>query len=291
MGRPLKIKMSGGLFAGLQEMTTAEIDSVAYMILQEYSSVPGTGRLQINGNSSYAHIGTFTDTIRPNAIGSHPVGTAVNSTNYVFRQQLTAVTPNPSARPFDIKYNGSTFDGLQEMNDSDIVANIIDRVQTMIGLGGIGTYKLQPSAPSGGTWVDLGTVSNTIQGGATTTTKMWFCTANASPPAIVRPLEWQTGASEGIKEMSDSMIKELCNYYRKEIISSGIGNYYLGINAPSVGTWAQMGTIFDDTRRTVANQQYSTYYAGRQVGPYTGLTVMSSTETPTNDMKLWCRKA
>ena len=96
MGRPLKLKFNGSTFAGLQEMSDADLDTVAHMILEEFGSTIGVGNLYVNGNTANAHIGTWVDTKRVNTVGSHPVGTSTNSTSYVFRQDLGSVTISES---------------------------------------------------------------------------------------------------------------------------------------------------------------------------------------------------
>jgi len=299
MGRPLKLKFNGSTFAGLQEMSDADLDTVAHMILEEFGSTIGVGNLYVNGNTANAHIGTWVDTKRVNTVGSHPVGTSTNSTSYVFRQDLGSVTHALSSRPFDIK-SASPFTGLQEMGDSEIVTDIINRVKAKVGSNTIGTYVLQPNAPGTGTWLNKGTITNDTQTGSNTST-LWLCSAYGTNN-VTRPLEW----SAGIKEMSDSMIKELVSYYRSEIATTGIGNYYLGPSPPAAGTWITAGSGFDDTRHQLGNVAYTggytggyiLYYSGRNAGTYygtyygnyTGQTVLSAKETVTT-FKLWLRTA
>jgi len=264
MARPLKIKYDGSTFAGLQEMSDSEIDSFADLLLDSFTDNVGTGHLAINSQSSWTNIGTFSDTRRDQNVGTHPANTTIHTENYVFRQNLSAVSPSTSARPMEIKGSGS-FEGLQEMSDSDIVSNIINRVKSKIGSFGPGTYKLQPSAPSGGTWTSVGTITNKTVSGNNTST-LWRRTDGITTPGT-RPMKWD---SSSLKELTNTEINDLTDYFRSEIISSGIGKYQLATSAPAGGTWIQAGSGFTDDRHQRANQNYSGNYTGNYTGAYTG---------------------
>lgn len=296
MARPLKIKMLSGAFAGLQEMTNSELDYVAHLILKKFATSSGTGELSINDTNGGATVGTFTDTSRPGSdVGEHPIGTNILSTSYTFRQDLTTITPSTAVRPFNIKYNGAVMDGLQEMSNLNIISGMISRVKAKLALKELGTYKLAASNPGGGTWVSKGTVSNDIID-AGNTTQLWLCTAPASTPTAVRPVEWN---GTGLQEMSDTQIELLTDYFRQEIVDTGIGNYHLttaDANATLPGTWVIMGNAFDDTRRQAANQTYNKppgsagyFYGGNNA--YVGFTVLNGIDVVTDDIQLWMRTA
>jgi hypothetical protein len=263
MSRPLKIKYSGGTFAGLQEMSDSEIDSFADLLLDSFTDNVGTGHLSVNTSTSWASIGTFSDTRRDQAVGTHPANTTIHTENYVFRQNLGSVSPSTSARPIEIK--GVPFNGLQEMSDSDIVTNIINRVKAKIATFSPGTYKLQPSAPSGGTWTSVSTITNKTVSGNNTST-LWRRTDGVTSPGT-RPLKLSSGA---LRELSNAEIVDLTDYFRSEIIASGVGKYQLATSAPSGGTWIVAGTGFSDDRHQRTNQNYTGSYAGTYAGGYTG---------------------
>jgi hypothetical protein len=263
MSRPLKIKYSGGTFAGLQEMSDSEIDSFADLLLDSFTDNVGTGHLSVNTSTTWASIGTFSDTRRDQAVGTHPANTTIHTENYVFRQNLGLVSPSTSARPIEIK--GVPFSGLQEMSDSDIVTNIINRVKAKIATFSPGTYKLQPSAPSGGTWTSVSTITNKTVSGNNTST-LWRRTDGVTSPGT-RPLKLSSGA---LRELSNAEIVDLTDYFRSEIIASGVGKYQLATSAPSGGTWIVAGTGFSDDRHQRTNQNYTGSYAGTYAGSYTG---------------------
>lgn len=310
MARPLKIKYNGTAFEGLQEMSNTDLDTLADLILSEQTNNPTeVGHLSVNGlDNTWTHIGTFSDTRRDQAVGTHPANTTIHTEDYVFRQNLTAITPS-TVRPHVIKYDGSSnFQGLEEMTDAYIVDNIIERVKIKIGVFGIGTYKLQPTAPTGGTWTSVDTITNkTVTGNNTST--LWRRIDNTSLTAN-RPIKWN---STGLQEMSDTELKKLVEYLRSEIIASGVGRYILSTSAPTTGgTWIQAGTGFTDDRHQRTNQNYSgsytggytggytRYYSGRNagtyygtyygtyIGTYVGATIMSTKET-VETLKLWLR--
>jgi len=192
--------------------------------------------------------------------------------------------------------------------------------QDKFAASGLGSYALQASAPAGGTWTNIGTITDTVSGGTTSTTYLWKQTTPASTPTTVRPMRWD--GVNAIQEMTDAQIETLTARFRNQI-KAGIGQYQISQASPATGgTWATRGTAFSDTRRTLANQSYSNtysrtfgrnftgyyirYYSGRNAGTYarnftgyytgyytgyfTGLTVQAATET--NETKsLWVRTA
>jgi hypothetical protein len=326
MAKPLKWNGS----AGIKEMSSSEIDDNVDLILDHFSGMTSnnTGHLAMNAEAGWTAIGTFADTRRDQAQGTHPANTTINTDNYVFRQNLTDLTPSPTARPMEVKYSGGSYDGgIIEMTDAECRADIVDRINAKITAGGVGSYVLQPSAPGSGSWTSVATINNKFQSGVNNTTKLWKRTTGSNTTAT-RPIKWN--GSAGIKEMSDAEIKDLVEMYQESIVDTGIGKYQLSASAPGSGTWQTVGSAFADTRKERGNVNYSgsysgayagnysgayagnysTYYSGRQVGPYTGYytgtytgyytgsytgsytgaTILASTET-VSTMKLWLRTA
>ena len=243
----------------LQEMTDAQIDYSAHRILESFaSSNSGTGTVNINGAGTA--IGTFVDTERPNTIGSHPVGTNVNSVTLTFNQELTAVAENIT-RP--LVYNTGN---LNQADDTAINGTVINRALTELVNDGLGSYAVQPSAPSGGTWVAISTITDQAQGGDTITT-LWRKTA-ATAPATFRPLKVRN--DNDIQEMTDAEIQTLTTRFRNQIVSTGVGQYRVQQNAPGTGTWVRKGLAWTDTRQQVANQAYAGAYSGAYAGAYAG---------------------
>jgi hypothetical protein len=308
MAKPVKIKYDGSSnFIGLQEMSTSEIDVVADFVLSKWVSGSTTvGKLLVNSNpGSWSNQGSHSDTYRPNSPGSHPVGTTINSTNYVVYQNLINPSRSLSNRALKIKYDGSSnFAGLQDMSDSDVVGDIIGRCKIKLATSGIGSYKFQISAPSGGTWTQSGTIKDTRSDGTNTSAYLWRRT-NTTSMNSTRPVGWDD-SNNRVKELTDGELDDLVSYLEYEIVNSGVGQYKLSAAAPSGGTWIQVGDAFTDTRHNVANQNYTGSYTGSYIryysgvnygtytgtytGYYTGLTVQSST-TNVSTMKLWLRTA
>ena len=323
---PKPLKWNGS--SSLREMTAAEIDDNVDLILDHFSGMSSnnTGHLAMNAEAGWTDIGTFADTRRDEAAGTHPANTTVHTDNYVFRQNLTDVTPSPAARPFAVKYVSGSYAGLIEMTDAECRADIVDRINAKIAAGGIGSYVLQPSAPGSGTWSEIATINNKFQSGVNNTTKLWKRTSGSNTTAT-RPLKWN---SNQIKEMTDAEINDLVEMYQESIVDTGIGKYQLSAAAPGAGTWVTVGDAFADTRKERGDVAYAgdytgayagaysgaytgyytTYYSGRAVGPYTGYytgsytgyysgtytgnytgaTILASNET-VSTMKLWLRTA
>ena len=264
--RPLRINNSTP--KSLIEMSDSEMDYAAHIILERFSQdTTSTGH--ITTNSGHTHIGSFVDTTRQANTGAHPVGTAVNSTTYAFYQNLNTVTES-LVRP--VKFSANA---VRESDDTDLADRIIDRAFDRLVAGGVGSYALQPAAPTSGTWTSVRTINNQIRtaSGLTTatTTTLWKRTVENTPTAN-RPIKVNNNGS--LQEMTDADIETLYKRFQNRIVASGRGQYRIATNAPSGGTWVRLGTAFTDTRRQVANQNYSgtysTPYAGTYATPYAG---------------------
>ena len=267
MAGPLKITADNNL----QEMTSGEQDYIEHVLLGDFASADtGVGTVSVNPGSTtgLTLIGTFTDTRRTEAVGTHPAaGTTTTVNTYNFYQDRQTASESISNRP--VEYDGSS---ISEQTDATIDPLWIDSTQDNLVGAGLGSYVLQPSAPSGGTWTEKGTLTNTIIGGSSNTTKLWRKTVATSVPTTVRPLK--LASSNVIQEMSDTEIKQFTPRLRNKI-KAGIGQYQLATSAPgSGGTWAAAGSAFSDTRRQVTNQSYSGSYTGTYsqnfAGSYTG---------------------
>jgi hypothetical protein len=94
--------------------------------------------------------------------------------------------------------------------------------------------------------------------------------------------------------MTDVEIQGLTNRFRNQIISTGICTYKLQTSAPTPGTWTTRGSAFDDTRNTLASQNYTGNYTGSYSGTYTGTyagdTIQAATAT-ISTVSLWVRTA
>ena len=318
---PKPLKWNGS--SSLREMTAAEIDDNVDLILDHFSGMTSnnTGHLAMNTESGWTDIGTFADTRRDQAQGTHPANTTIHTDNFVFRQNLTDLTPSPTRRPMAVKYDSGSFDGLIEMTDVECRADIVDRINIKIAAAGVGSYVLQPAAPETGTWTAVATITNKLAVNAvSTTTYLWKRTTGSNTTAT-RPLGWDT-SNDSIKELSDAEINDLVEMYQESIVDTGIGKYVLQAAAPGSGTWQTVGSAFVDTRKQRTDQNYagdytgsysgtytgyySTFYSGRQVGPYAGnytgsysgtytgtyvgATIMAAVDT-VSTLKLWLRTA
>lgn len=277
---PLKVKASGSPItsaniSGLQTMTDAEVKNyIANVITEKFAAVTdGTGTAEINittdNSGSGTAIGTFVDTNRTEAIGTHPATGGITTNTYYAKQVTTTVTENITNRPlgWDSK--------IKELTDSDIDGVMDLCIEAMVTESSYtaGQYKLQPTAPTGGTWVSRYTITDTAQGG-NTTTYLWQKTASSSAPnSDYTPLKLFNGAN--CKQMVESEIEQLLPNFRNRIIETGIGTYKIQSTAPvSGGTWVEMGNQFSDTREQVIPQSYVGNYSGtftsNFAGTYTG---------------------
>ncbi len=248
----------------IKEMSTTEVQYVADLLLADFnSSDTGTGTVSVNPGSTtgLTLIGTFTDTKGTNNPGTHPVGTSVQSTTFNFYQDLRSVTESISVRPVMTVIIGGSDGNLQEMPDANVNANFILQTQQRLvnssGTFGLGSYKLQPSAPTDGTWVEKATITNQLSN-ASNSTKLWRKSAMGSTPTTIRPLKLD---GTNLKQMTDAEVKQYTTRLRNQI-RQGVGQYKLQANAPtSGGTWIIAGAQFDDTRYALANQNYTNTFS------------------------------
>lgn len=272
---PLKVKATGSPItsaniSGLQTMTDAEVKNyIANVITEKFASVTdgtGTAEINITTNNSGAgtSIGTFVDTTRNESIGTHPATGAVSTTTYYVKQVTAAATENITNKPL-------AWDSrLEEMTDGDIDSTMDLCIDAMVAESSYtaGQYKLQPTAPSGGTWVARYTLTDTAQGG-NTVTYLWQKTVASSAPTVdYTPLKLFDGGN--CKQMTEAEIEQMLPVFRNRIIETGIGTYKIQTDAPSGGTWIQTGNTFTDTREEVIPQNYAGNFVGNFSGNFTG---------------------
>lgn len=277
MPNPLRIKASGSPvsstnFLGLQTMTDAEVKNyVANIITTKFATVAGngTGTADLNVDTADAltgtSIGTFVDTTRPYSIGEHPVDSGnVTTTTYYAKQIETVVGGSVTNRAI-----GWT-SGTKQLTDGEIGTNILDlSIAAMVAETSYtaGQYRLQATAPAGGTWVSRYTLTDTAIGGNTTTYLWQKTVATSSADTDLKPIKTHTTAS--LKEMSSAEIEEMVPLFRDRIISTGIGTYKLQTSAPGSGTWVQMGNSHSNTIEQVNNETYTGFYTGAYTGAFT----------------------
>lgn len=270
-GIVLKQTSSGDV---IQEMDSSDRGYISHVVLTDFNSLDsGTGTLAINPTSTagLTLIGSFVDTKRTNAVGNHDSDAAAITTvsTFNFYQDLGSDSEfitdaiRPLALDSDVDPN------IKRMSDSELNDGIIRDIQQDIYEGGVGSYVLQPSAPTDGTWVSKGTITNTLQGGTSNTSQLWRKSAPASTPTTVRPLKFVV-SSGSLREMTDTEVKKFTPRLRNRIVANGIGQYKLQANAPTGGgTWIQAGSGFVDTRRQVTNQNYTGFFSGTFSGTFT----------------------
>jgi len=258
MSRPLKINNNTSPIS-LREMSNADIDYIVYRVLHEFANnQSGTGTLNLNGVGT--NIGSFVDTSRPHNVGDHPVGTTINTNTISFFQDRNSVTPSPSARP--VIWNGSA---LQEISDSELNSLVMQRAGLSLTNGGIGSYSIATSVPSGGSFITIDSFVDISASG--NETYNLYRKVNNSQPATVRPLKTASG---DLREMTDNEINTLVDNLRDFILTTNVGFYALQ-PAPPAGTWLDSG-VAEDTRNKVQDQNYVGNFTSNRgyVGQFTG---------------------
>jgi hypothetical protein len=265
---PLKIKASAtpitsSNFQGLQTMSNAEVKNyIANKITVGFAGAANNGSNTADLNVDTANalsgtaIGTFDDTDRTEATGTHPATGSITTTTY-YAKQITA-TDNGTITNRPLQYDTA----IQQMTDAQIRNDIIDQAVTAMVTESdytAGQYRLAGSAPSGGTWTARYTITDVANGG-NTTYYIWQKTAATSTPnSDLRPLKTYDG--NNVKQMTDTEIQEMIPYFRNRIISTNVGTYKIQASTPSGGTWVSMGSA-SDTREQVSSVNYTGSYSG-----------------------------
>jgi hypothetical protein len=265
---PLKIKASAtpitsSNFQGLQTMSNAEVKNyIANKITVGFAGAAGNGSNTADLNIDTANalsgtaIGTFADTDRDEATGTHPATGAITTTTYYAKQITASDSGTITNRP--LQYDTA----IQQMTDAQIRSDIIDQAVTAMVTESeytAGQYRLAGSAPSGGTWTSRYTITDVANGG-NTTYYIWQKTAATSTPnSDLRPLKTYDG--NNVKQMTDTEIQEMIPYFRNRIVSTNVGTYKIQASSPVGGTWVSMGSA-SDTREQVSSVNYTGSYSG-----------------------------
>ena len=324
--RPVRVKSSAtppspSNFQGLQEMSDAEINQyLSYILTNKFAAeTDGTGTAELNVDTANANvgtsIGTFIDSKRDDAIGTHPTAGAVTNTTYYFKQVETVASESITNRPL-----GNDATGINKFSDAELDTVILDKViEDMVNETAytVGQYALSVTTPvDAGTWTERYIITNTTQSGDNTI-KLWQkTTPNSAADSNLAPLK--VFNTSDIKVMTAAEIEELVPNFRNRIIASGVGTYKIQTSAPLTGgTWVQQGDAggFIDTRQEVlaTNYQgtftgfyegtYTLFYSGFVGTPYTGNysgdytqdfsgdTIENTTENNGDIIKLWLRTA
>lgn len=279
MAGPVRIKHHGtnitsDRIQGLQEFTDAEIKvRTAEILTTEFAGTTGVASLQVGTSgapANFTSVGTFTDTVRDDSVGTHPTDGASSTVNtYTFSQGTATATDSKDARPIR-----STGDELEESTDSEIDTEVIDLcIRAMVDqtANACGQYYLSATAPAGGTWTSRGDVVDTQVDGTTATKTLWQKTAVTTIPndnqyrTIVKKLD-----DNSFQEMTEANVGSLVGRFRNRILSTNIGRYVLDTAAPGSGTWQQMGETVTDQKKDTATYAYAGTYTGSYSGNYTG---------------------
>ena len=265
--------VSSANLQGLQAMTTDEIKNYVANILTvsfgANADGTGTGEINITTNDSGTgtSIGTFVDTDLQDAIGTHPSAGAFDTVTFTAKQVTAAAAESITNKV--VKYSSGT---IKEMTDAELKTELFDYALTAMTAESAytaGQYKLQPTAPSGGTWVSRYTLTDVANGGNTLTYLWQKTAATSSPDTSLKPLKLIN--TKDVKEMSSAEILQMLPNFRNRIIESGVGTYKIQATTPvATGTWVQLGNSATDTREQVTPANYAGGYSGNFTGNYAG---------------------
>ncbi|MAI37818.1 MAG: hypothetical protein CBB67_005955 [Alteromonadaceae bacterium TMED7] len=271
-----KVKVSGSVEEGLQIMTQTEIiNNVGQEVTEYWASVETQGSLRLRSSGStptgHTDIGTFTDTKRDDSVGTHPTDGATSTVTTYTLSQETNIDTGPWTFPVRIQDDGD----LKEYDQTTLKTDVLDDIITAMvteNAHTVGQYRLQASAPSGGTWTNRGNIVDTQVDGTTVTKTLWQKTAATTDTTLAtgnRPVKKLDDNS--LQEMTDSETRALYRPLGQRMIETGVGVYQLSQNSPPLsGTWQQMGEIMTDQVKNTASYAYAGSYTGSYTGNYNG---------------------
>ena len=200
MGRPLKIKTTGGgTWIALQETPDTELTHIVHRVLTEFaSSTSGTGTLSV-GTDTGESIGSFTDT-----------NTATSSTTTVY-QNLTSVSESSMVRPVEF---GTT---IQETSDANLNTYIISTALSNLVSNGIGSYVLSTANPDSDRYDAITPALVDTTNSTSTSYSLYRKTSVATAPAQILPLRI---SGTTVKQMSNTEIQTLVARLRNRIIDT-----------------------------------------------------------------------
>ena len=267
------------LFAGVQEMSNAEISAVITpTVLQQvitantpYTNLRITTDLSIaNGFSTgdtTVQYSTFTDTYPSGIVGTHPIANTTD-TYYLYNKITGYPVASPSVRPVTFYDASPSF--VREMADIDIVDTIAAVVVSDMLIDGQGSYylSLTSSPPASGTWTSRSTLTDKYANATSITSDaytLWQKTSGTSITNATRPLKQTVVSGETkLTEMTDLEIQGLTGLVATYINTYSIGSYQIATTTPSPGTWATRGAITEK-----ANDLTGVGYVNYFTQPYT----------------------
>lgn len=207
----------------LRQMSDADLDVVSYYIRKRYANYLNTvstteGIVTTSqANSLWVSIGTATNSYRTSGsltnpddndsssppdttFGSDQTGTSSSVTTfYQYKDQTTAYQTAATINATGMLYWSDPDLKIGPTDEQDLLDSIVTDVQTQMTTGDeVGTYRIDTSTPSGGTWVDKGTwFADTKYGGTEATYKLYLKTANTSDPTTSNNMAtWNSSAGE-----------------------------------------------------------------------------------------------
>jgi hypothetical protein len=141
-----------GYDTAIRQMTDAQIrgdisDQAVTAMVTESTYTAGQYRLAGSAPSGGTWTARYTIT---------DVANGGNTTYYLWQKTAATTTPDADLRPLKL-YSGNN---VKQMSDTEI-QEMLPYFRNRIISTGVGTYKIQSSTPSGGTWVSMGSASDT----------------------------------------------------------------------------------------------------------------------------------
>lgn len=264
-----------------QDITTAATESLTRPV--EFSYTPSMGIRQQNDTQLNASIiNRALNNLVASGIGSYvlqpsaPLGTwtsigsitnsVIGATNTTTLWRKTGGTAPTTVRP--LKYQTSPTKSVKQMTDAEI-QSLTNRLRNRIIATGIGTYRLQTSAPTPGTWTTVGAAFDDTRNALASQNYTGNYTGSYS------------GAYAG--NYTGSYTR-----FRSQAFAGAYAAFFNGFT-PGYFTGFYTG-FFTGFYAGTYTGFYTGFYSGTYAGTYAGQTIQSSTST-ISTVSLWVRTA
>ena len=260
MGTPLKLNGTDG---DVKFFSTSEENYISYQIGLALKDGNRTTESSLDNLPGGTTVGTYTDTVYDQPVGTHGTTLTTTTTNTSLFQNTGTADESGSDFKRPIHWNTAlTPDAIQEMTDTNFNACVDRLIAKVFASDYPGTFKLAATAPSADYSVFLENLfTDTTLAGPGLRYSIWKRNAMTAP-TTVRSVAIKrvsgNGATDdfaGLQEMTDAEIKYTFGQRAKTRISTSlIGTYQLRNSSQGVpsatGTWVAKGTALDTNNET-----------------------------------------
>lgn len=154
---PVAWRGVSGSVGTIQELSTAELRELAYVVLKQVATSNGCGSMFLSTNTTFQLVGTHEDIFRDSTDPN-----IVSSTVHEIRQNVNAASISETLPPAFIRTANSEYPLVQANNSliQTLANNILYYCTFEEGPNSYRISETNPNTTYGGTWTEVGTMSN-----------------------------------------------------------------------------------------------------------------------------------